>query len=288
MKLALGSAQFGLNYGISNSLGQVNALEVSRILVLAQQHHINLIDTAAVYGESEKVLGHSGLCKNFALVSKIPALRDQEDNVAKYIENSLANLNINQLDSVLFHRVDDVISSPLKQTRFNHLMTQKQLGKVKKIGVSVYTPAQLSYCFDHYPLDVVQLPFNLLDQRFLHTGWLDKLKKSGIEIHCRSVFLQGLLFMEKSQLDDYFNPYLPALEKISQKAKALKIPMITLALAIVCQQSNIDKIIVGCCNKTQLHEIIMAYHDAKKISDDLTELAFNDEQLLIPSFWPQG
>ena len=288
MKLALGSAQFGLNYGISNQQGQVDRQEVLRILQLAQQQKITLLDTAAVYGDSEKILGHSGLCEKFALVSKIPALSAQEKDVAIYIENSLKNLQITQLEAVLFHRVDDLISSPLKKVRFDNLIAQKQQGKVKKIGVSVYTPQQLDYCFNHYPLDIVQLPFNLLDQRFLQTGWLDKLKKSAIEIHCRSLFLQGLFLMESTQLADYFHPYLPVLAKISQKAQTLNTSVLSLALALACQQSTIDKMIVGCCNKAQLQEIITAYQQAKKISANLTDLAYDDEQLLLPSFWPQG
>lgn len=288
MKLALGSAQFGLDYGISNLQGQVNTEEVLRILQFAQQQKVTLLDTAAVYGNSEKILGNSGLCDNFALVSKIPALQSQEKDIAIYVENSLKNLQITQLEAVLFHRAEDLISSPLKKVRFDNLITQKQQGKVKKIGVSIYTPQQLDYCFNHYPLDIVQLPFNLLDQRFLQTGWLDKLKKSGIEIHARSIFLQGLLLMETSQLTDYFLPYLSVLEKISQQAQALNISVLTLALAVANQQAALDKIIVGCCNKAQLQEIVIAYQQAKNINDDLADLAYDDEQLLLPSFWPQG
>ncbi len=288
MKLALGSAQFGLDYGISNAQGRVDTEEVLRILQYAQQQKVTLLDTAAVYGNSEKVLGNSGLCDNFALVSKIPALQSQEKDITVYIENSLKNLQITQLEAVLFHRADDLISSPLKKVRFDNLIAQKRQGKVKKVGVSVYTPQQLDYCFNHYPLDIVQLPFNLLDQRFLQTGWLDKLKKSGIEVHARSIFLQGLFLMETSKLTDYFLPYLPVLEKISQKAHALNISVLTLALAVASQQAALDKIIVGCCNKVQLQEIIMAYQQAKNINDDLTDLAYDDEQLLLPSFWPQG
>jgi len=285
MKLALGTVQFGLDYGISNSQGQVCPEEISRILTLAKENNINVLDTAASYGESEAILGKNKLSRHFNFISKIPVLNHNDISIAQHIETSLTLLQVSQLDAVLFHSVDDIISSPYSSERFNALSKQKSLGKVNKIGVSVYTPAQLKYCVEHYKIDIVQLPLSCLDQRFIQTNWLNKLANAGIEVHCRSLFLQGLLLMPLSQLNRYFSPFYQSLKNFTGTAQKFNISPLALALAIGCQQQAINKMVLGCCNVHQLSEIINAYHIACDFKEDLSFLACNDENLLIPSNW---
>lgn len=285
MKLALGTAQFGLNYGISNTQGQVCPHEVSKILAFAKQQGINTLDTAPAYGNSENVLGKTGLTHQFNIVSKVPALSGKEVNIEQVINTSLQQLNIEKLTAVLFHHVDDIISSSRAKTHFNALLKQKELGKVAKIGISVYTPEQLEFCFDHYQFDIVQLPLNCFDQRFINSGWLNKLHDKNIEIHCRSIFLQGLLLMATEQLPTYFSAFKAPFQHFSDTAKQLKVSSLSLALAIGCQHDSIDKLIVGCCDTKQLSEIINAYVIAKEINDDLSSLACKNENLIIPSNW---
>jgi len=294
MKLALGTVQFGLDYGVSNTNGKVTNAEVSAILKLAKSTGIDTLDTAPVYGNSEQVL--SKQIANFSndkhnsntffkIISKIPALKNDEQNINHYLDKSLNQLGVNQVEAVLFHQVNDIIDSPYKQQRFNNLLNIKQQNKVKKIGISVYTPKQLNYCFKNYNIDIVQLPLNCLDQRFIQTKWLERLAKANIEIHCRSLFLQGLLLMNISQLADYFKPYTSYLMKFFNMAQQLKVSPLTLSLAIGCQNKSISKMVVGCCNTQQLEEIIDAYNSALTINADLSTLACSDENLLIPSNW---
>lgn len=285
MKLALGTAQFGLNYGISNSQGQVCPSEVNKILALANQENIDTLDTAPAYGDSEKVLGKTGLLEPFSIISKIPALKDNNIDIEQYISISLQQLNIEKLAAVLFHHVDDIIASPLAQNRFNALLQQKEQGIIAKIGISVYKPEQLEFCVKHYPIDIVQLPLNCIDQRFINTNWLNKLADKNIEIHSRSIFLQGLLLMEPEKLPDYFIPFKRYFQYFSDTATQLKVSPLSLALAIGHQHSNIEKIVVGCCNEKQLSEIISAYTVAKEINEDLSSLACENENLIIPSNW---
>jgi len=285
MKLALGTAQFGLNYGVSNTQGQVCPNEVQKILALAKQQDINTLDTAPAYGNSEKVLGETKFAQKFNVVSKIPALNDNNVDIEQYINASLQQLNTECFSGVLFHQVEDVISSTLAQKRFDELVKLKEQGKVKKVGISVYTPQQLSFCINHYPIDIVQLPLNCFDQRFITSGLLDELANKKIEIHSRSIFLQGLLLMKTEKIPAYFSPYKSYFNYFYDTAKQLKTSPISLALAIGHQQHSIDKVIVGCCNTQQLSEIIFANIAAKKINEDLSSLACEDENLLIPSNW---
>jgi aryl-alcohol dehydrogenase-like predicted oxidoreductase len=285
MKLALGTAQFGLDYGISNTQGQVCLSEVNKILTLARQENIDTLDTAPAYGDSENVLGKTGLASQFNIISKIPALKSNDISIEQYIETSLQQINIEKFSAVLFHHVDDIISSPLAQKRFDSLLKQKELGRITKIGISVYKPEQLEFCVRHYPIDIVQLPLNCIDQRFINTNWLDKLADTNIEIHCRSIFLQGLLLMEPKSLPSYFSLFKKYFQRFSDTANQLKISPLSLALAIGHQHDSIEKIVVGCCNEKQLSEIISAYTAAKEINEDLSSLACENENLIIPSNW---
>ena len=285
MKLALGTAQFGLDYGISNTQGQVCPAEVNKILNIAQQHNINTLDTAPAYGNSELVIGKSNIANQFKIISKIPALKNNEINIERYIKNSLSMLKTNKLDAVLFHHVSDIISHPLAIDRFNTLLKLKEKEVITKVGISVYTPEQLKYCVEHYQIDIVQLPLNCLDQRFIQAGWLDKLASKGIEVHCRSLFLQGLLLMAPSNRNNYFSPFSEPLNAFINAAKKFGISPLTLALAIACQQESINKIVLGCCNNNELKDIIHAYKVAINFKEDLSFLACSNEKLLIASNW---
>jgi len=285
MKLALGTVQFGLDYGISNTQGQVCSEEVKRILAFAKQHNITTLDTASAYGNSEEVLGKTGLSNQFDIVSKIPALNSAETDMAQYVKTSLQQLNVESLASVLFHHVDDIIASPYAQSRFDALVNLKEQGVINKIGVSVYTTEQLDFCLKHYPIDIVQLPLSCMDQRFVSSHWLDKLADKKVETHCRSIFLQGLLLMKPEELPSYFTPFKKYFQHFSDTAKQLKISTLSLALAIGSQHDSIDKVVVGCCNVKQLSEIISAYTAAQKINEDLSSLACENRDLIIPSNW---
>jgi len=285
MKLALGTVQFGLDYGVSNTQGQVCPEEVNKILAVAQQQGINTLDTAPAYGNSEEVLGKTDLAYKFKIVSKIPALSDNNIDIEEYVKASLKSLNIESLDTVLFHHVNDIISSTHAQSRFNALLKLKEQGKTAKVGISVYTLEQLEFCVKHYPLDIVQLPLNCMDQRFINTGWLDKLADNNIEVHCRSIFLQGLLLIDPEQLPNYFLPFKKFFQLFWDTAQQLKVSPLSLALAIGHQYNSIDKMVVGCCNTKQLSEIIHSYQVAKMLDVDLSSLNSTNEQLILPQNW---
>ncbi|NQY62761.1 MAG: aldo/keto reductase [Alteromonadaceae bacterium] len=288
MKLALGTAQFGLNYGISNQQGQVALSEIEKILLFAKSVGITTLDTASAYGESENILGKLSISQDFDIVSKISALKEDEKNIAAYLTNSLHSLNSKQLNAVMFHNADDLLTSPYAKQRFLDLIQQKKQGKVKKIGVSVYTPEQVNLCLKYYPIDIVQLPLNCLDQRFIKSGCLTTLAKANVEIHCRSVFLQGLLLMVNETLDDFFIPYLSYLKQFWQMAQKNNLSLLSLALSIASKQTEVNKIVVGCCTVTQLEEIVKAYETAENFSGDHSILACNNDKLIIPSNWQTG
>ena len=171
---------------------------------------------------------------------------------------------------------------------YQQLVNLKKLNLTDKIGVSVYSPTQLEQIIEKYAIDTVQLPINLFDQRFLKKNLLEKLQRNNITVHARSVFLQGLLLMDQASIPDYFQPYQVQLQALYQLAKQLNCNKITLALALVVQNPFINNIVIGCCSKTQLDEIVTSYHKSNSLDlslKTLKTLASEELNLIIPSLW---
>lgn len=302
MKLALGTVQFGLDYGISNSQGQVNATEVSNILRHAASLGIDTLDCAGAYGDSEQILGEllhvSHNDDKFRIVSKIPALTNSQDSIIEYFNQSLLHLQTDRIDALLFHQANNLLIHPKKEQLFQQLKTLKKQQLIKRIGVSVYNPKQLTSISQQYPVDLMQVPLNIFDQRFISKDIIELCHQKNIKIHVRSLFLQGLLFIEQDRLANYFTPYKDKLSDFIELAKYLDCSKLTLALAIVAQdlpysitvKTNdiIEKIVVGVCSTQQLTEVVDAYQQAKKLSissDELMALADQRLGFINPSLW---
>jgi aryl-alcohol dehydrogenase-like predicted oxidoreductase len=285
-KLALGTVQFGLAYGVSNATGKVSTKEVGKILTLAKKAGISLLDTAQAYGDSESVLGTKAYTKICDVVSKIPphcAISDFTNQV----KTSLNHLQIVQLYGLLLHQGDTLLGEHGKAI-YQQLVKIKQQDKLcKKIGCSLYCPQQAISISRRYKLDLMQLPANLFDQRIFANNTLAILKQQGIEIHVRSLFLQGALFIPCNELPEHLLPLKPILTKIHALVGTNKQDLIAYALAPFIQNKAIDKIVIGCCSSQELAEIIAAYEQAHTINYPFQFCAIDDENIILPSNWPQ-
>lgn len=260
-RLALGTVQFGIDYGISNQSGKVSMDAVEKIITFCIQNGIDTLDTAQCYGESEKVLGHFDLSR-FKVVTKLIENRS--------LEKSLENLKLSNVYALMFHREDDI-----NDQSFAIFEEYKKKRLTDKIGVSVYSPQKLYEIITCFDIDIVQLPLNLLDQRFIPLFPL--LKEKGIEIHTRSAFLQGLLLMTKENVPPFFDNIKEVLEKIPE-------PKLAQALHFVKNIPQVDKIVVGCTSITEIQEIVQIYE--KEIpSCDYKFFRVNDERYINPSNW---
>ena len=207
-KLALGTVQFGMDYGINSGI-KVEQNEVLKIVNLARKSGITLIDTAQLYGSSEKVLGNVNTV-DFDIVTKSRAfeqdiINENEANlVINDLDHSLKLLKQKSLYAFLVHHGEDLLK-PGGEMIFNKLQILKEQGLVKKIGFSAYIDNQLIKIIERFDIDIIQLPMNILDNRLINNGLLNKLYSRGIEIHTRSVFLQGLLLMDMDKRPKYFD-----------------------------------------------------------------------------------
>lgn len=281
-KVGLGTAQWGLDYGISNTFGQTSEENVIKILELASSSGIKIIDTAHSYGNSEKIIGKNNL-KDFKIVTKSPpSLISPNKSIKESFFESLDNLGLKKVYGLLLHNSDDIFSND-SRNRIKELQDLKSLGYLNKIGFSAYNKNQIHKALTFFKPDIIQLPFNVFDQNLLHDGTLEFLKSLNIEIHARSSFLQGLLLMDFSKIPTYFNKWIPYLKKWHYYCSKINLSRKSVALTFSASQKLIDKVIVGVENEIQLRELI----NTPKISKQL-ELKFlncKDEDLINPSNW---
>lgn len=293
MKIGLGTAQFGMPYGITNTAGRVETALARKILHRAADSGVGAIDTAAAYGESESVLG--SLLWNghpFRIISKLPPLPllDTSHDVVKHInlaaEQSLRSLRQKKLYGFLLHRPADLYERH-GQSVLACLESLKKKGLVEKTGVSVYSAPEIDLVLEQCVPDIVQLPVNALDQRLINSGHIARLAAMGVEIHARSIFLQGILLADPERLPNYFTPHLTALRHFQKVALTAGTTPLGLALNFVSSLPSIDTAIVGVTTLAELNEITTAARNPAADNPDWTGCRCDDENLLNPSLWPR-
>jgi aryl-alcohol dehydrogenase-like predicted oxidoreductase len=288
----LGTVQFGMDYGIANTEGRTSAAEVTKILTQANNLGIHVIDTAAMYGDSEAVIGRY-LPKEakFDIVTKTPALDCQligEDELAfvrHSFLNSLKKMRQEAIHGLLVHHCDDLRTVGAERL-FREMQVLKDKGKVKKIGFSASDSTEIDYVLERFPIDLIQIPANVFDQRLLSSGMLGKLNNSGIEIHVRSVFLQGLLLMNTDKLPSFFDDIREQFSFYMKWLRSNSLSPIAGALKFASQLQGVDQIVVGICDSRQLAETSAAYDGCRNIPNlDFSQFALDSERYLNPSNW---
>lgn len=288
MKLALGTVQFGLDYGVANPSGQVSLKDVGSILHQAQQHGIDLLDTAIAYGESEAVLGRYDL-RPWKVVTKLPVVPQGCLNISHWVKDqvlqSLNRLGIDRLYAVLLHHPKQLLDNASGSELYAALQEIKATGLVAKIGISVYSPKELDLLFDRYPVDLVQAPLNILDRRLVESGWARRLNEEGVELHTRSAFLQGLLLMPADQWPSKFNKWSAISKEWAGWLKEMDMTGLQACLRYPLGLQEINRVIVGVDSIDQLHEITKEGAGTLQSLPDFGLL--KDERLIDPSSWNQ-
>lgn len=279
-KLALGTVQFGMDYGISNAIGQTPKQEVSEILKLARSYGVYTLDTAQVYGESESVLGSLGV-QDFQLISKLSSLELKNESVETLVLRSSKTTGLNKFYGMLFHNAESAMQFP---GAVRDLQALKVKGVISKWGYSVYTPTELEELLIKYELpNLVQAPFNHLDNRF--EPILKELHQKGVEIHTRSTFLQGLFFTDPDKLSEFFNPVKEYLINL-RKAYGTNESIASNLLGWVLEKSYIDRVVIGVNSKNQFLSNIQGLENINiSLLPERSDVA---NELLIPKLWPKN
>ena len=278
-KIAIGTVQFGMDYGISNATGRTPKSEVSEILNLAQVNGIRTLDTAQGYGESEVVLGKVGV-RNFQVISKLSPAELEKTSVETLTLRSLNATGLNKFYGMLFHNVESAMQNP---STIHDLQDLKAKNVISKWGYSLYTPEELEQLLEKYEIpDLVQVPYNHLDNRF--ETILRELHHKGVEVHTRSTFLQGLFFMNPMELSEFFNPvkdYLMALQDKFDTTQSISAAL----LNWVIDKPFIDKVVIGVNTKAQFESNIKGLESSDICN--LPKWISVPNEILMPNLWPK-
>ncbi|ESU20564.1 hypothetical protein FCR2A7T_08700 [Flavobacterium cauense R2A-7] len=282
MKITLGTVQFGINYGISNTHGVPSDEALQTIFSVAAEAGINQLDTALAYGNAEERLGLFA-SDRFQIITKFPAVASQNE-LENTLEQSLIRLKTTSVYGYLAHNADILIENP---QLWETLQKAKAEGKIEKIGFSLYHPEQLEklLALNIVP-DLVQLPYSILDRKFENK--LAELKLLGTEIHVRSVFLQGLYFMNPKQLPEKLKPLTAALTELQTICTENKVGVGDVALNYVISNPNIDKVVMGVETAAQLKQNIQMVSNWEANSglfSKIEAIEINDKSLLNPVNW---
>jgi len=284
MKLALGTAQFGLDYGISNKNGKISQQEINNIINFSQRNNINTLDTASGYGDSEKSIGNAKqvLTSPLEIITKISTKEHSPTYYEQQLTLSLTHLQSSSVYAVMLHNANDLLSSNAKQN-YHNLISLKNKGLCKKIGVSVYHPKQLITIINSFDIDIVQVPLNIFDQRFSSPSIKSILEEKQIELHARSLFLQGLLLMGEQHRPKSFSPYSSAFEELSKYIFELEYSPLEACLSFAKNQDFVDKFVIGVSSLTEMQQVVAIFN--KVIPYDFSQLSRVEQSLINPSLW---
>ncbi len=285
MKLALGTVQFGMNYGIQTN-GQPKIKQSIEILNKAYAAGICCFDTASAYGTAEKVLGEflrqpQIEAEKLSVISKFNLNIEELESC---INQSLCRLGIDCLDGYMFHDANNIFD-PAAVSALEGL---KIKGLTRKIGVSIYTPIQAMKALEYDAIDIIQVPYNVFDRRLDKCGFFKKAKEQGVIVYARSSLLQGLLAMKPEEIPEYMSFSLPYLRKFQNDCLESGLKPFEAAVQYVLQHEYIDYIVFGVDNIAHLEEYItlssktMPVNARQLFKDSFTEV---EDKLVMPNLW---
>ena len=281
MKISIGTANFGLKYGIKNN--QIPKHEINCILDYGKKNKINFIDTASSYGNSEKILGQNDLSK-FLITSKYLIGNNNDYNIVqRSVLKSIKTLNIKKLESILIHNADQLLKYNYSNN-IDYLKKLRDQNFTNYIGLSIYDFDILDEILKVFIPDIIQVPFNILDRRLLANDRLNKYTSYGISVEVRSIFLQGLLITREKNALKKFDKWDFIFQKWHNWLDDNSTSAFEACLNFIKKYKEISKVIIGIDSLKQLEDINDIFNSVKYF--DLPEnLAVDDKDLILPYLW---
>ena len=282
-RIVLGGAQLGLPYGILNGGETLSREEAARILNTAVDHGIDSIDTAIAYGQSESIIGATSE-NRFKIISKLPPLPVDISNVSEWVHSqvhgSLSRLKCTSLDALLLHRPQDLTGDQGAElyAAIGSLIAEKM---IHRFGVSIYSPEDLEGIIGTFDIHVVQAPLNVFDRRILVVT--NQLSALNIEVHVRSVFLQGVLIANPINRPQRFEPWSEHFALFDEWVRSSGVSAMACCMGFALQQPGIAKLVIGTTSAKSLDEIMNSIPNS--VLEAPTHLQSSVEQLIDPRFW---
>lgn len=285
-RIVLGTAQFGMDYGIANSAGRLSEALVAETLQVARTGGVDWIDTAALYGQSEECLGRAGVAdmKVMTKLAAVPAdCRDISGWIEGQVAGSMERLRVPRLQGLSLHRPAQLLG-PMGVAILDGLRAMQAAGLVGWLGISVYEPGELGPLFDRHRFDMAQVPVNVLDQRLAGSGWAQRLEALGCEVHARSIFLQGLLLLPSARRPAWCRKWQPVFDQWDGLLQASELSPLQACVAHVLSVPGVSRVVVGVDGPRQLEEILLVARGHAPAFPGL--VGSEDIDLLNPSRWP--
>ena len=282
-KLVLGTAQFGMKYGVANRDGQVTVEEASRIIEAAQRIGINTLDTAQAYGTSEEVIGHCLRKLRHRTFHVITKVSDRCMGIGDRVRQCHEKTSVSP-KALLAHS-----TALFLDTNFQAAIGEfRSQGRGIKIGVSLYSEKEINQVMRaEFPPEIVQLPLNILDSRLHRNGILEEMKKKNIEVHARSIFLQGLFYLSLRDVSAQLPAALPYLSYLGKVAEESGLTISEMSLLWVASLKSVDRILIGVDHCAQLlsHLTTLGKEVNPECYDHALSLKCEQESVLNPSLW---
>lgn len=282
-RLILGSASWASSYGRFNSETMTpRALE--NLLAQAESFGISEIDTAPTYGDVESLLGQANV-GNICVYSKVSQFdwETSREAALESVETTLKRTGVHQLEGIMFHSSKSLIDSPVAALDFMNSLVFS--GKAKKWGVSVYTTNEINNVMDLCDPDFIQAPASVADRRLEKSGVLGELHKRNIDVHARSIFLQGFLLQDPNSIPEKFSNFAPWLSKFEEISKNQGLSKLQMALLFILGEPSYSKAVVGVNSVDNLLEVaaVATGNTPRPDFDELPEI--NEEKMLDPRAW---
>ncbi|RCK33554.1 aldo/keto reductase [Thalassospira xiamenensis] len=297
-KLTLGTAQLGLPYGITNTLGLPSQESALNILNHAKKSGITTFDTAPAYGEAETRLGQ--WIHNFGsmekdqpiIITKLPKFENNRNSsaanfVEKTIDQSLKTLKLQQIPLLLAHRAEDILNPAI----YDSIISSKENGKIYSFGASVYDVDIAFELIEKTDISALQIPFSVADQRFVKSGLTSKARSKKITIFARSAFLQGVLLLSDTQIPEFLQELRIPVRMLNEIAAFNELSCANILLRSVAHHSEITSCVIGVESIVQLNTHITSYkkgplpvHLSAEIFNLFNDISYETQN---PGRWPK-
>lgn len=297
-ELCLGTVQFGMKYGINNQGGQPSEEACFDMLDTALAKGITVIDTARAYGTAELVVGsylkYRKCRSQVRIISKLrPNVVEADEKdvcsvIRKELEESLERLHVSQLNGYLLHTPEYVYRDEIVSAMF----ALKDEKLVNHVGVSIYNMEE-GFEAIRRGMDYVQLPYSVLDQRGVQSGFMAAAEKAGMKVFTRSAFLQGLFLMDRGSIPEHLKHAKPYLRHFDLLASRFGVNPTALLLQFVKETEFTDYLVFGVNNRRQLLEDIQFFREDAQIEEALLKELKDyyrevDDSVILPSLWSNG
>ncbi|EPR68561.1 aldo/keto reductase [Cyclobacterium qasimii] len=254
-QIAFGGVEIGLPYGpgITSEKDMLQENEAIDLLLQALDSGVNFFDTARMYGKSEELIGKAfAQHRNEVVIcTKCQHLRDVSGNLpdekalVKIIRESLVGslkaLGMEALDVLMLHQADiEILQNEAVCRTFEDI---KKEGLSIAIGASTYTVEESETAINSGLWEVIQLPYNLLDQR--QSNIFDLGVKKGVGMVVRSVLLRGMLSDRGKNLKEPLAEIEKHIAKYAALATQEGLTLPEYATRFVLDQPNVSSVLVG-------------------------------------------